>query len=84
MVSGFLGENCQSRLLGKLEVIVEGLITVFPRDAVAGLDFLVGELDGEGNDKQVFSGIGDGWNCDVPDVEFSLRCKDAGHLVKDL
>ncbi len=55
-----------------------------PGDAVAGLDFLVGELDSEGGNEQVFSGISDRWNGDIPDVEFTFGCEDAGYLVEDL
>lgn len=79
-----MGDEFESGFLGELEIIAEGLFPPLPGDAVAGLDFLIGELDGEGDDEQMFRGIGDRGNRDIPDVKFPFRCEDAGYLVEDL
>ena len=84
VVGGLLGDRFESGLLGELEVIVEGLLSSVPGDAVGGLNLLVGEVDGEGDHEQVFSRIGNRGNGDVPDVECAVGGEDAGHLVEDL
>lgn len=70
--------------MGELEVIVEGLLSSVPGDAVGGLNLFVGEVDGKGDDEQMFGGIGDGWNGDVPEVEGAFGGEDAGHLLEGL
>lgn len=44
----------------------------------------MGELDSEGDNEQVFSGISDRWNRYIPNVEFPFGCEDTGYLVEDL
>ena len=84
LVGGLLVDRFEPGLLGKLEVIVEGLLSSLPRDAVGGLNLLVGEVDGEGDHEQVFSRIGNRGNGDVPDVEAAVGGNDARHLVESL